>query len=674
MIAMRKNINIQRRKDSMRVALFAAICCLFIDVATAANALPPAEAFGRIPSIDDVVINPAGNLLAWGDNNGPSQLVVIFDLEKGAEKRKLTMPGGSRLRDLVWSDNETLLIDLSFAHSVGPRTQQQYEWERTIAVDADGGDMRMLLMDSTRSLVTGASLLAVRTPKPKTVVMSTWDFALTKYTEEIGSRLRGGRKDDGWVVSLFEVDTRTGKGKRLEQGGPFTVGWVVDEGQGVARTEWEPERSLFRILHKNGQAWDEIYRQADGGRLRVYGLTKDKSALIAVGAISKERSAIWTIPVDGSDPKVLLEDPSNDVEDFILDGYTRTPIGAWIGGARSEMQWFDPDAEARVKALTKSFNTETVAVVSHTADRSRNIAYVSGSSTPAIYYLVDFAKGKADIVGERYPALTNVPMGEVRVISYKSRDGVDIPGYLTLPVDAQQLNLPLVVMPHGGPESRDELAFDWWAQFMASRGYAVLQPQFRGSTGFGEAFRLAGYRQWGGIMQNDVTDGVKALIDQGLVDPRRICIVGASYGGYAALAGAAFTPDLYACAVSVNGISDLPGMLGNAEKRGGEESNAVSYWSSHIGAAHDPAVIANSPFRAAQRVKAPVLLIHGINDTVVPIMQSQLMAKALGEAGKKYTFIQLEGEDHWLSRSDTRIRLLNELDAFLARYLKAPAE
>ncbi|HEY6643511.1 alpha/beta hydrolase family protein [Povalibacter sp.] len=584
------------------------------------------------------------------------------------------MPGDSRLRNLVWADDETLLMEVSSAYSAGPRSQHQYEAARIIAADADGGDMRMLLMDGTRSLVTGADLLAVRTPEPKTVLMASLDFAPTRYTKEIGSRLRGGRKDDGWVLSLFEVDTRTGKGRRLETGGPYTTDWIVDDGQAIARVEWEPERKLFRILRKNGQAWDEIHRQEDGERLAVYGSTKDKSALVAVGAIGRKRTAAWTIPVDGSGPRILLDDPDYDVESVILDEYTRTPIGAWIGGSRSEMRWFDSDAEARHKALTKSFGGQTVAVIAQANDRSRVIARVSTPSTPAIYYLVDFVKGKADIVGEDYPVLANVPMGEVRVISYRSRDGVNIPGYLTLPASAQQLNLPLVVMPHGGPESRDDLVFDWWAQFMASRGYAVLQPQFRGSTGFGEAFRLAGYRQWGGIMQNDVTDGVKALIDQGLVDPRRICIVGASYGGYAALAGAAFTPDLYACAVSVNGISDLPGMLGNAEKRGGEESNALAYWGQHIGSAHDPAVIANSPFRAAERVQAPVLLIHGVNDTVVPIMQSQLMAKALGDAGRKCTFVQLEGEDHWLSRSATRIRLLNELDVFLARYLKAPAQ
>jgi dipeptidyl aminopeptidase/acylaminoacyl peptidase len=174
-------------------------------------------------------------------------------------------------------------------------------------------------------------------------------------------------------------------------------------------------------------------------------------------------------------------------------------------------------------------------------------------------------------------------------------------------------------------------------------------------------------------MQDDVTDGVKAMIERGIADPRRICIVGGSYGGYAALAGAAFTPDLYACAASINGISDLPAMLGDAEKRGGEESNLLAYWRSHIGSIHDPALVARSPVRFASAVQAPVLLIHGLDDTVVPIMQSQLMANALEDAGKPYGFAKLEGEDHWLSRSETRVRVLKEIERFLGKFL-APSE
>jgi dipeptidyl aminopeptidase/acylaminoacyl peptidase len=228
----------------------------------------------------------------------------------------------------------------------------------------------------------------------------------------------------------------------------------------------------------------------------------------------------------------------------------------------------------------------------------------------------------------------------------------------------------MVVLPHGGPESRDARAFDWLAQFLASRGYAVLQPQFRGSTGYGEAHRKAGYRQWGRLMQDDVSDGVKALIEQGIADPKRICIVGASYGGYAALAGAAFTPELYACAVSINGVSNLPAMLSFEETYSGKDSDSVSYWKDHIGSRTSPEVISRSPSRAAANVRAPVLLLHGVNDSVVPITQSREMATALKSLAKPYTLIELPGEDHWLSRSDSRTRVLTEMEAFLATHLQ----
>ena len=193
----------------------------------------------------------------------------------------------------------------------------------------------------------------------------------------------------------------------------------------------------------------------------------------------------------------------------------------------------------------------------------------------------------------------------------------------------------------------------------------ALQPQFRGSTGFGDTFRRAGYHQWGLLMQDDITDGVKDTIAQGIADPKRICIVGASYGGYAALAGAAFTPDLYKCAVSIGGVSNLPEMLGWTKGRHGKESNSVAYWGESIGSAFDKNVIERSPALAADRIRIPILLLHGVDDTVVPLAQSEDMARALAEAERPATLIKLPGEDHWLSRPATRLQVLREIEKFL---------
>jgi dipeptidyl aminopeptidase/acylaminoacyl peptidase len=285
-----------------------------------------------------------------------------------------------------------------------------------------------------------------------------------------------------------------------------------------------------------------------------------------------------------------------------------------------------------------------------------------------VYYFVDFSEGTADTVGEEYPALLDVKLGEMRAISYAARDGAMVPAYLTLPPGSDGKNLPLVVLPHGGPEARDDYAFDWWAQFLAVRGYAVLQPQFRGSTGFGRAWAAAGQKQWGGLMQDDVTDGVKAMIAQGVADSSRICIVGASYGGYAALAGAAFTPDLYRCAVSVNGVSNLVAMLGYQKEHSGAESNQVAYWREHIGPSS--AAAGKSPSKAAAQIRVPVMIMHAVNDTVVPESQSKEMVRELEKLKKPVTFVSLAGEDHWLSQSGTRTQMLKELDRFLSAQLR----
>jgi dipeptidyl aminopeptidase/acylaminoacyl peptidase len=235
-------------------------------------------------------------------------------------------------------------------------------------------------------------------------------------------------------------------------------------------------------------------------------------------------------------------------------------------------------------------------------------------------------------------------------------------------------NLPLVVLVHGGPTARDDFEFDWWASFLASRGYAVLQPNFRGSSGYGAAWEEAGYREWGRLMQTDVEDGALVLGRNGIADPERICIVGGSYGGFAALAGAALTPERYACAAAIAGVSDLPMMLSNVAIAIGSQSMPSDWWGMLIGDRREDgaALRAVSPAHQAANVRAPVLLIHGANDTVVPIAQSRRMADALRSAGKDVRLVEYPGEDHWLSDATTRIAMLRELETFLAAHLGAP--
>lgn len=636
---------------------------------------PPIEAFGRKPALIDVDINPAGNLLAWIEDDGKTARIVIHDIATSKALRAISTVAPTKLWSLKWANDETVLVEQSITRTLMADQSFTDEWQRWIAVDASGGDNRMLLMqDGAREFVTGVQLVRARTARPGKIFMSTWDWLSTRYKEQTGTHLEKGRKDDGWVHNVYEVDVRSGNGKQLASGTQFTVRWMLDEtGKVLVRSDYNPKYDRFSVLVKDGLGWRRIYEVTDCDSLGLVSFSADTKALLSIGrACGEDRAKIWSMPLDGAPMTALFEDAALEVDVAYTDPISGTLIGVALGGAEQPSRWLDAPTEKRINGLNRSFGASRVRMVSRSADGQRVVARVEDEAHPPTYYLVDYAAKKADILNEAYPLLAKVKLGTVRNFDYEARDKYPLKAYLTLPPDAAAKNLPLVVMPHGGPESRDDPGFDWLAQFLASRGYAVLQPQFRGSTGFGQKHADAGRQQWGLRMQDDVTDGVQALVAQEIADPRRICIVGWSYGGYSALAGATFSPELYACAVSIAGVADLPSMLGWDFSKGGSsrESNSVAYWREHIGAAGDPQVIARSPARAAAAVRASILLIHGVDDTVVPIAQSQRMARALREAGKPYELIELPTEDHWMMTSSaSRIRTLTELERFLGKHI-----
>lgn len=635
------------------------------------GARPPVEAFGTVPAVNDVNISPNGELLAWIDNSGAHPAVEIFDLNKGGTILRMS-PEGLKVRGISWSDDETLLISVSFTRSIqlaNGAMSEPFEFVRISALNVRTRKNVVLMADREEfAYVSSAELLLPRTEAPKKILMASWFWSQTNYKEQTGTRLGGGRKDAGWTYNLFEVDTATGTSNMLQAGSPYTTDWVLDaNNQPVARVEWNPSGQRFSVLHRRGPSWVEIFNLT-GERPIVRGETADGS-LLMFGALGRDRSALWRLPVDGGAPEVLMADEHDEITYPLFDSYSARILGVWLEGSEPKVRWMDESARKRAEALQKTFADASVRIIGRSADSSRVVVETSTRSKPATFYLVDYKRGAADIVGEAYPLLANATLSEVQTLSYKARDGYEITAYLTLPAGVESKRLPLIALPHGGPESRDEPRFDWLAQFLASRGYAVIQPQFRGSTGFGMAHRRAGYRQWGKLMQDDVTDGVKAMIERGVADASRICIAGASYGGYAALAGAAFTPELYACAISINGVSDLPMMLGYERASQGKESNSVAYWSDHIGSRSDEQVIAKSPARNVENVRAPILLLHGNNDTVVPPEQAKVILKALRGKGKSVKFVDLPGEDHWLTFSESRKRVLAEMETFLAEHL-----
>ncbi len=641
----------------------------------AAAAPPPASAFAALPEMSMVRLSPNGQRVAWANDPGGTPLVVVFDLATGQDLKRL-QPSNSRVRDLDWADDRTLIISVSRSLTSAGTTvrEETYEFERYLALDVEdpSGKARSLLMEHPeRELVTAASLERLHPAKAGTVIMSTYQVTGTAYRPEIGSRISGGRKDSGWQLSLFEVDLQTGKGREIETGTVNTSDWILDpEGRPVARTEWDPESRRYTILAKQGENWRSIFSEPIDYELDVIGLGADGQSLLIRSPRGLERFKIWSLPLAGGDLALLYEHPRFDVSGMRFDRFTSLPVGYRIGGPEPEIVWTDSRLAGIQKAVSKAFPGKKTFIFDRSADYKRIVAEVEGPTSPPVYYLIDFNSGSADIIGEAYPSLADAQLGAIESISYKAADGHEIPAYLTMPPGLEPKSLPLVVFPHGGPYARDTADFDWWSQFLATRGYVVLQPQFRGSWGFGADLYRAGHKQWGRGMQDDIAAGAHELVEKGIVDPERVCIVGASYGGYAALAGVAFTPDLYACAVSVNGIADIPQLGGYIRERGGDDSQAWRSFRDLIGNPSDQDLIAFSPSQSIEKIQAPILLIHAANDTVVPPSQSRNFAKLLASKGKHHQLVELPGEDHWLSSGASRLTVLQALESFLGEHLR----
>jgi dipeptidyl aminopeptidase/acylaminoacyl peptidase len=312
--------------------------------------------------------------------------------------------------------------------------------------------------------------------------------------------------------------------------------------------------------------------------------------------------------------------------------------------------------------LEKSVPSAGVRIESLSSDRTRMLVRIGAPDMPGQLSFLDLKDGVLHKLAFFNEAIGARHLAPVKLVHYEARDGLKIEAVLTLPVGREPKGLPLVVMPHGGPWAQDTLEYDYWVQFLANRGYAVLQPNFRGSTGYGSKFLHAGDGQLGLAMQDDVTDGVKWAVSQGLADAHRVCIVGASYGGYAAMWGIVKDPDQYRCAISIAGVSALKREV-NDFASSTTENISRDAWERMA-----PDFNAVSPINAVDRMKTPLLLIHGKKDITVAYVQSSKMYDRMRKAGKTVEFVGIPLADHHFARQEDRVTLLSAMEAFLAKY------
>jgi dipeptidyl aminopeptidase/acylaminoacyl peptidase len=643
--------------------LGAALSVLFLALSTVPGYAQPAPlgAYGALPAVEFVSVSPSGARLASVKVEGEKRGLLVTDLASG-DPIGLADIGDSKVRDVNWIGEDRLLIVMSETQSLPSIGVPKSELSYGLIFEPGARKVTPLFNRNRAVMPMLFGPAEVRqTPRGPAVFV------------------RGFRLFDSRSLDLYRIDPATGLGRVSDEMDWDIDDYVLDaEGQVLAKAEYDRTRKRWLLLLPLGQTFMTLAWATDapldgpalrgmGRRPRTVVVDARRDDLIGAAGDGDELGELFEVDVDTgewtalpfrSHPTRLIHHPQSG----LLMG------GVHIGPSRSDSEFFDADLAQRWTAVERAFAGRNPELVSWSDDMRQVVVFTGGQDSSGQYQLVDFARGDANIIGDVYPEIGPDQVGAVREVKYRAQDGLEIHGYLTLPPgQAGSMGLPLVVLAHGGPAARDVAGFDWWAQALASRGYAVLQANFRGSTGYGDAFMEAGYGEWGRKMQTDLSDGVQSLAREGRIDPERVCIVGGSYGGYAALAGVTLQKDVYRCAVSFGGVSDLRLMVLQEARETGRGSRAVRYWNRFMGVERlgDRQLDLLSPAHLAAQGDAPVLLMHGQDDTVVAIEQSVKMAEALARAGRRYEFIRLEGEDHWLSRADTRQRMLSEMVRFL---------
>ena len=433
------------------------------------------------------------------------------------------------------------------------------------------------------------------------------------------------------------------------------------------------ERNVYRIVTEQGGKRRELLKElSEVPPYRVLGVTEDRSALILTDNREDRETPFLKLDFDGNLSPFDLGETGRSIDSFFYND-NNVIYGIRYTGLFADYSFFDPVLQNAINHLKGVLVGNHIEVIDISDDHRHMLLRIFSHTNNNTYIRVDTSTMQVTPISPARPKILSSSIGQVVPLTYKSRDGWDIPSVLTLPPGVQQspgLNLPTIIMPHGGPRAHDQVDFDWMAQYFASRGYLVLQPNFRGSSGFSRAHRDAGNGEWGGVMQDDVTDGLDMLVAQGLTDPARVCIVGWSYGGYAALAGGAFTPDKYKCVVSVAGVSDLMELWSTFKVERGN-SFTLNYWKEMIG---DPAkdrekMRDRSPINHAAAFTAPVLLVHGQLDEIVPPDQSRRMERALKSADKKVTLLTIKDDGHSMLESANRMVTLRALADFVDSHI-----
>ncbi len=643
------------RRHMMMTAGAMALAAPGLARAQEAAALPPpptSDQWAKTPDLAHVCLSPQGNRIAYIREDTGTKYMFVYDI--AAAKNQTYNIGTAKIGGLFWIDEDHLCLSTFTTDKI-----DRFAGSRGTFEIATVYNIRKNTVNILYSHVDGFARFILGGLNVITMDGQTWITASSLPLDE---------KDDFKYLYRFDLDDNA-KYKLMDRASWDTEDWIVTpQGDLVGRAEFNHKSAEWTLDIRVGDAWKGVYSETS--RLQppsLVGLAPDGKSVIIYKAV-EGAGHYHQIGADGALSAPLPDKGPHS--DMVFDARTFLPCGFIIRDKGwTSYAYDDPVRADTAKKAQAAVDGYRMLIVDFADNDARKvIIYTEGPDDAGSYYFIDFASGKNIPIGSSYPDIPVEWISEKQAITYKAADGLDIEAYLTLPPNREAKNLALVLLPHGGPQARDDLALDWQAETLAALGYAVLQPNYRGSDGYGQAFVDAGHGQIGRKMQTDLSDGVRYLAAQGTIDPKRVAIFGASYGGYAALAGATLDPGVYNCAVDVAGLSDLTTFLQWSDAYGSADTHTSAwyYWKDYFG---DPATYAAaSPAANAAACTVPVLIIHGKDDTVVPMEQSTRMVAALKAAGKDVTFVQYDHEDHWETTESARTDMMKTIVAFLAQH------
>ncbi|MBX3346962.1 MAG: S9 family peptidase [Nitrospira sp.] len=621
----------------------------------------PLKAFASLPLVHRMKLSPSGEHVASIQNTAEGKTYLVVTTYDGKDVRRLLKSDNKRysVRWFDWVNDERLLVGVG-ADDEGIKLR--WTETRLFAMNRDGSNLKTdVVMPSGDTRGLG-----------REHVPQLQDRVIGRIPGDSRSVLIALDLDYHTYPDVYKLDVYTGSRELIERSTYGIRNWMADR-QGVVRLGTAVEGTIVHILVKPmGQDRWQTLRKYDALReseITPLGFDEDPNILFVAQPLDG-RTAVYSINLsEPHQPPILRASHATyDIEGgLIYSPWLKRVVGVHSRFDESAGLYWNPDAKELQTRLDLALPGRINDIQNSSRNGRRHIVVSSHATQPPQWYLFDEDLNRLTLMVDGYPKLVPKELVKPMPVTLKARDGTVLHGYVTRPTQERQHG-PMVLLPHGGPASRDVLDFDYWTQFLVSRGWAVLQVNFRGSSGYGGEFLQAGFKRWGFEMQDDLTDAAHYAIEQGIADPERICIVGGSYGGYAALMGIVKTPELFRCALSFAGVSDLRALLTYKRQFLGYELGAErqlgAWWSDR------DRLKATSPVNHADKMRTPLLIVHGAEDRTVPVEQSRAMVEALNDAGfTRLRYVELPDGDHHLSRQDDRVTFFREMERFLITHL-----